>query len=199
MVETWLENLETPVAIESHEIVFECGDGYSPTRPLSAALEAHGYIAFADTNAPDGQLWTPKKKFNGQDLVMAPFYLVWNDETKKKAASRPWPHNLLRLKIVPSAKRYASLAPRNKNHTEGFQLFKKHCIVCHALDGTGGTMGPELHSPRNVTTYWKKDQLIPFIRNPASFRKQAKMPSMAHIGDVGIAKIIAYLENLTAE
>jgi uncharacterized protein (TIGR03792 family) len=79
VVETWLENLETPVATESHEIVFECGDGYSPTRPLSEALETHGYIAFADTNAPDGQSWTPKKKFSGQDLVMAPFYLVWND------------------------------------------------------------------------------------------------------------------------
>ncbi|MFT4639418.1 MAG: cytochrome c2 [Verrucomicrobiales bacterium] len=68
-------------------------------------------------------------------------------------------------------------------HRKGFDLFRKNCMVCHAIDGSGGTMGPELHSPRNVTEYWKEEMIPAFVKKPQSFRHNAKMPPMGHLGD----------------
>jgi cytochrome c2 len=39
-------------------------------------------------------------------------------------------------------------------------------------------MGPELNYPKSVTEYWKENELVDYIVNPASFRNKVKMPTL---------------------
>jgi cytochrome c2 len=81
----------------------------------------------------------------------------------------------------------------------GYSHFKVHCLKCHSVAGVGGKVGPELHSPQNVTTYWRKEKLEAWILNPASFRVPNGMPPLApaHPNRAVLAReIVAYLSSL---
>ena len=184
---------------EEWEIVFECEDGYAPSTSLERALSEKAYLAFADREAPEGQAFVPKKKGNGDTVTFAPFYGVWTFKDAKAANQGPWPYNLTKLKLVPKAKRYQSLKPKDAQHEAGFQLYREHCIRCHAIGGIGGVLGPELHEPRNVTEYWKAEPLAAFILNPQATRTGSKMPPMSYLGEDKVAQIIDYLEALAQQ
>ncbi len=59
-------------------------------------------------------------------------------------------------------------------------------------------MGPELNYPKNVTEYWKPDQLKLFIKNPADFRHDSKMPRL-ELQDDQIDLILEYLTFMAAQ
>jgi len=197
ILEKWLVGENYPS--EDWELVFECQDGYAPTTSLTRARSGDAYLAFADVDTPDGAAWTPTTKGNGDRITFAPFYGVWTTADRTEAKKGPWPYNLVKLRLVPSAARYQDIKPKDAEHLPGFQLFREHCLRCHALKSIGGTMGPELHTPRNITEYWKQDQLAEFIKSPQAFRTGSKMPPMAFLGDAKIASIVGYLEALAKQ
>ncbi|MEM7383586.1 MAG: TIGR03792 family protein [Verrucomicrobiota bacterium] len=178
----------------SWDVMFECEDGYAPTASLVAALSPTAHVAIADLDARDGEHWV--QKGNGKPLVFAPAYLVWSDPDKATAKKRPWPYALARIRVVPSLARDPFLRPADEAHERGFVLFRDQCLKCHALSGIGGTMGPELHGAKNITEYWKVDQLVPFIRHPQRFRSTSRMPAMTHLGVEEVEAIVAYLQSL---
>ena len=188
VIDKWLEGKEE--ASDAWEIVFECQDGYAPTTSLKNALSGDAYLAFEDVDATGGQAWIPKAKSNGNAITFAPFYGVWTTADPTKAKSMPWPYNLTKLRLVPSAQRYQHLKPNDSSHLSGFNLYREHCLRCHTINGTGGIMGPELHAPRNITEYWKEGQVAEFIKNPQAFRQGSKMPPMAYLGDKKIQRIV---------
>jgi cytochrome c2 len=76
-----------------------------------------------------------------------------------------------------------------------------HCLKCHSISGVGGKVGPELHHPKNVTTYWRPGKLEAWILSPASFRVPNGMPPIAptHPDRATLAReIVAYLSSLPA-
>lgn len=53
-------------------------------------------------------------------------------------------------------------------------------------------MESELNVPKNVKEYWKENDLEAFIKYPASYRKNVKMPTIT-ISKKEVSEIVYYL------
>lgn len=165
------------IDIKNTKIVFECIDGYKPEMRLDLFLNANPYLAFEDLDAPKGTKWEAIVK-NGNEMNAAPFYIVYPSVSEKDSRYK-WPYNLVKIALEPLNMSTKELFPiNNKKLESGYTLFKNQCITCHSLNGIGGTMGPELNYPKSVTEYWKENELVNYIVNPASFRNKVKMPTL---------------------
>jgi len=177
------------------KIVFECIDGYKPEMPLDLFLKAKPYLAFKDIDAPKGSKWEKIHK-NGNEMSADPFYIVYESVSEKDIRYK-WPYNLVKIHLEPLNKSTKELFPiKNKELESGYTLFKNYCITCHSLNGIGGKMGPELNYPKSVTEYWKEDQLVDYIVNPASFRDKVKMPTLG-ISKQQSQEIVDYLKYMS--
>ncbi len=179
------------------QIVFECEDGYSPSMPLSMVLGKHAYLAVSDADAPAGQDWIVAEK-NGETKKVAPFYVVYTD-VPASAHDYKWPYNLVRISLVSTQKEYAAIYPHNDDTmVRGFGLFQRNCGICHALNGVGGQMGPELNYPKSVMEYWRSPADIKaFVKAPTSYRHNSKMPAVTYLSDNELDEIIRYLQYMT--
>lgn len=167
----------TKIDPKNTKIVFECVDGYKPEMPLELFLNTNPYLAFEDVDAPKGTKWEPIIK-DGNEMNAEPFYIVYPSVSEKDSRYK-WPYNLVKIYLEPLNKSTLELFPlKNKKLQSGYTLFKNQCLTCHSINGIGGTMGPELNYPKSVTEYWKENELVDYIVNPASFRNKVKMPTL---------------------
>lgn len=167
----------TKIDPKNIKIVFECVDGYKPEMSLELFLNANPYLAFEDVDAPKGTKWEPIIK-DGNEMNAEPFYIVYPSVSEKDSRYK-WPYNLVKIYLEPLNKSTLELFPlKNKKLQSGYILFKNQCLTCHSINGIGGTMGPELNYPKSVTEYWKENELVDYIVNPASFRNKVKMPTL---------------------
>ncbi|NJL74598.1 MAG: c-type cytochrome [Saprospiraceae bacterium] len=153
-------------------LVFECTDGYQPTMPISLAMNYPAYVVFQDEDAEVGKQWL--------DSVVgkfAPYYLVWQvDSVVSKGL--PNPYGLVRMSFQSFETQYANAYPKGDDLAlAGFEVYKKHCIKCHSINKAGGNVGPELNYPKNITEYWRKEDMWNFIQHPQSYRYNSKMPA----------------------
>ena len=103
----------------------------------------------------------------------------------------------MRIYLEPLNKSTIELFPlKNRKLESGYTLFKNQCLTCHAINGIGGTMGPELNYPKSVTEYWKEKELVEYIVNPASFRNKVKMPTLG-ISKQQSQQIVDYLKYMS--
>jgi cytochrome c2 len=178
-----LIELAGPIPTELNEISFTAKDGYSPSIPLKELLTQNGIVAFNLSPATQ----------NGKKLDLNPFYVVWeNDESVPEYFPRPY--QLTKIEFQKFSDKFKAIYAESEK--EGFQLFRTHCFKCHAINGTGGTMGPELNSPNNVLEYWDKSKLKNFIKDPNQFRANSKMPRVPDITDKDIDLILAYFDEM---
>jgi cytochrome c2 len=172
------------------KIVFECMDGYKPEMPLALFLASKPYLAFRDVDAKRTD-WEPISK-NGNKMDAAPFYLVYTDAPANDDHYK-WPYNLIKIHLEPIDKSKTALYPKDPSKVAGYTLFQNQCITCHAINGIGGEMGPELNYPKSVTEYWIEAELVNYIINPASFRNKVKMPTLG-ITKQQSQEIVGYLK-----
>lgn len=185
----------TKIDPKNTKIVFECIDGYKPEMPLELFLNAKPFLAFQDVDAPKGSKWEPIVK-DGNEMNAEPFYIVYPSDSEKDSRYK-WPYNLVKIYLEPLNKSTLELYPlKNRKLETGYNLFQKHCITCHAINGIGGTMGPELNYPKSVTEYWKENELVNYIVNPASFRNKVKMPTLG-ITKQQSQEIVDYLKYMS--
>jgi cytochrome c1 len=78
----------------------------------------------------------------------------------------------------------------------GFDVFRAKCIVCHSVNGAGGTLGPELNLPHSVTNYWKESYLKRFIREPSSVRARSRMPPVPDLSASDVDDVVIYLKSI---
>ena len=76
---------------------------------------------------------------------------------------------------------------------KGRAAFESRCSTCHAVNGIGGEVGPELNFPQSVTEYWKEEGLRQVMKDPSMLRYNSKMPAF-HLKDEDIESILAYLK-----
>lgn len=176
------------------EVVFTCSDGYSSVILLSEVLASEGWIAVADLEAPEGSDWLPIKKGNAIKDP-APYAIVWSGG--KPRGRGDWPYAVTQISLLPRDEFYQAAAPDHApTHRTGFQLFRRNCMSCHAINGVGGKLGVELNAPRSVTTYWKEADLRGFIRQPTNYRHNSKMPAQSQLSEEQLDAIIGYLKSM---
>ena len=186
------ENLQRQLVSENQDnlvLIFHCTDGYRPHMLLSQVMSSNGYLAYEDTNAPEGKAWA-----DSLTSRFPPFYLVWpHAEKEDKSFARPY--GLERIEFRSYEEEFEAALPPKEALSEGFKLFSRTCMRCHSLNKVGGKMAPEFNYPKNITEYWKKEDIWAFIQDPKSFRFNSKMPPM-NINREQFEKIYAYLKGM---
>jgi mono/diheme cytochrome c family protein len=81
-----------------------------------------------------------------------------------------------------------------RQESEGHKVFlAQHCNTCHAIQGSGGTLGPDLtHEGSRQTGAWILDQL----NNPTSHKADSVMPSFAQLPGQEKEELAGYLVGL---
>lgn len=183
-------------------VKFVAKDGYAPVIPM-ASIKAHtGLIAVSEEGRQD---FSPLPRSNGETVNPGPFFLVWEnieDAGAKTDDWLSWPWQLVRVELTSLATEYPNSSPPKESDEkvrQGFLAFRQHCMKCHAINGDGGDLAPELNYPVNVTEYRQPQWLARFIENPQSVRADSKMvPFYRDVQNrkMLIEAIIAYLKSM---
>ncbi len=177
-------------------VVFSAKDGYTVSMNYPEAIRHQGFLAYKDLSIKDTDWQT--FKFGHEEMTPAPFYLIWTDPEADKW-HYPWPFQLTTISLQPVEQFFAPIAPRQKDELlqQGFTLFSQYCIRCHAMNGTGGKVGPDLNSPQNISELYPKNTLIQLIARNRSLRPESKMPDFHNILSTRqISYIIDYLKSM---
>lgn len=187
-----------PADLKQAVIVFTAADGYKVTMAYPDALEEQGYLAFKDLSAQNTD-WIAFK-FGKEQLTPAPFYLVWSKSGIDKWRY-PWPFQLTIISIQPARSFFENAAPISANTatTEGFALFSRYCIRCHSVNSSGGSVGPELNVPQNITELFDEKTLKGLILNAPAYRHKTKMPVFNKLlNEQQVDSILSYLKSMKA-
>ncbi len=186
--------LAGPIPTDLDEITFEASDGYAPSINVKEAFATNALVAFQEKGLKNN---FSKAQSNSKVVDLRPYYLVW-EGGEKVPHYYPRPYQMVKIELVKFKEKFKNLYPDALDSAEqakkGFLLFKGECFRCHSINGTGGTLGPELNSPNNVTDYWVNDKLKGFIKDATAFRANSKMPSFKDMSDESIEQILSYLK-----
>jgi mono/diheme cytochrome c family protein len=180
-------------------------DGY--TRPAAGALLASegAWLAFADADVSTGVPgagdfapgWEP---IDRRQVEPAPFYLIWSGAGRNDPHRHPWPYQLVQIEVAPLARLFPHVVPPRAEPgsavATGFAIFRSQCIACHAINGEGGKVGPDLNIPRSIVEYRPVEQIKAYIRNPQSFR-YTTMPAHESLSDAELDAVIAYFRAMS--
>ena len=171
-------------------------DGY--TRPVSGRtlLEPGGYVAFGETDRldrSDGD--RPFSPIDRRQVDPAPFYLVWTGPSQGDPHDTPWPYQLARIEVAPFSEAFPATVPTGLPEIDpgwrGYALFQEACASCHAINGQGGRVGPDLNVPRSIVEYRPLEQIKAYVQDPASFR-YTSMPPHPGLSPGDLDALIAY-------
>ncbi|MEM9174805.1 MAG: cytochrome c [Myxococcota bacterium] len=177
-------------------------DGY--TRPVSGRtlLEAGGYVAFGETarleDPARGAAFSP---IDRRQVDPAPFYMIWRGPDQADPHETPWPYQLARIEVAPFEAAFPATVPDGLADEDpgwvGYRRFQRACASCHAINGQGGRVGPELNVPRSIVEYRPVAQIKAYIKNPASFR-YTSMPAHPDLSEADLDALIAYFSAMRA-
>ena len=189
-----------PVAeLTGRDVVFRASDGYAKPTPGSRLAEPGGWLAFSDaslgTVASPG--WNP---IDRRQVDPGPFYVVWSGAVQRDTHRYPWPYELVQIEVASLAAKYPHTVPTGSATDSparaGYEIFKSDCIACHAINGEGGKLGPDLNVPRSIVEYRPEAQIKEYVRDPASFR-YGSMPAHPYLSDAQLDDLIAYFRAMS--
>ena len=191
----------------SEELLFTCADGYQPSLPRERFEEYESYLAF---DIKGIKKFAIRNVTEGNKLIsLSPYYLIWNNRSLPALQMGDggfWPYQLVGVDLIQFVDRFPKLAPpenSSKKIQSGFLHFRKNCLQCHALNGEGGHIGPELNYPVNVTEFYDLKFLKRWIMDPPSIRWKTAMPPFHSATEKDqkrieqiVDEIIAYLQSM---
>ncbi len=172
-------------------------DGYTQTATIEKLRDRGAHLAFEDLSNPAGEGWEP---IDRRQVDPGPYYLVWTGSGQQNLHQFPWPYQLTEIDIAPFEREYPHTLPTGLTPDApawtGFSIFRTQCAICHAINGEGGRIGPELNVPRSIVEYRPAPQIRDYIRDPGSFR-HTSMPSHRHLDDAQLDALIAYFRAMS--
>lgn len=75
----------------------------------------------------------------------------------------------------------------------GDQIFKQKCAMCHAVNGKGGKIGPEL---TKIASSMNEKAIKAQIENPKKRSPSTKMPSFNTLPKADLDALLGYLKTL---
>jgi mono/diheme cytochrome c family protein len=176
-------------ALREESFVLRALDGYAVPIDGSRLLEGGAYLAFDDVDVPGFAPIGP------QQVSPAPTYLVWTGATQTNLDTHPRPWQLAAIEIAPFASLYPHTVPNGEaaqsDAMRGFEVFRDHCLKCHAINREGGRVGPELNVPQSIVEYRPVEQIRAYIKDPTQFRYGA-MPAHPQLTESDLDHLIAY-------
>lgn len=188
-----------PAELSSADVVFRASDGYAKPAPGARLAEDGGWLAYSDAELDGGgaPAWAP---IDRRQVDPGPFYVVWSNPGQQDAHRYPWPYELVEIEVASLAERWPHTVPTGAAEGSparaGYEIFKAECIACHAVNGEGGRIGPDLNVPRSIVEYRPEEQIRAYVRNPQSFR-YGSMPSHEHLGDRDLDALVAYFRAMS--
>ena len=175
------------------EVFFDALDGYRSHAPVSVLMNDGGMIAFADADSP---YW---EKTPGKGVEPGPFYLFWTGSAQTKKNGYPWPWQITGVKMAVLEDEYPKALPKGaapgSAAVRGWNIFRKSCISCHAVNGAGADVGPDLNEPRGITSYHNKKYLKAYILQPSAFR-HTKMPDFGELTPDDLNDLMSYFDHM---
>lgn len=185
------------------QLLLVCSDGYSIPFDSSVLLgnEWQGLLALRDTAASGDNYFVPLDH-GGEKVDLAPFYLVWSPHpaasgnSATTAAELPWPYQLTEIRRLQPAD-YQSAMPAATAPAavqEGFELYFRHCIKCHSVNGSGGTLGPALDAEHGLADVLAQSNVRELILQISKYVPASKMPDFDDtLSEQGVDAVLAYL------
>jgi mono/diheme cytochrome c family protein len=180
----------------AQDVLLRALDGYTRASDGAVLLEPGGYVAFADADRPAGGF----DPIDYRQADPAPFYLVWKGAGESDVVRYPWPYQLAEIAVVRVEDRFPHALPPGAQAgsaaARGFAVFRRSCLQCHAINGDGGRVGPELNVPQSIVEYRPEAQLRAFIRYPGQFR-YTQMPANPQLSDADLDALLAYFRHMS--
>jgi mono/diheme cytochrome c family protein len=174
------------------DIAFIASDGYEAVSSLGKLQEDGGFLAFRDLDRNTG--WEP---IGDKKVDPAPFFLIWTGKTQTPKAAYPWPWQVVALDLLRFEDQYPAVVPKgapiDSSAYRGFELFRTHCLRCHAMDQNGGKLGPDLNAPQSIAAYRSKHMIKEFIKQPSKYR-YSQMPDNPDLSDRNLEDLYQYFQ-----
>lgn len=177
-------------------------DGY--TRPVQGRelLEPGGYLAYGEPDRLPARAGRSRfAPIDRRQVDPAPFYMVWTGVDRGDPHETPWPYQLARVEIAPFEQAFPKTVPRGLAKGDpgwrGYAIFQRACASCHAINGEGGKIGPDLNVPRSIVDYRPIPQIRAYVRDPGTFR-YTSMPAHPNFTEDDLDALIAYFSAMSA-
>lgn len=154
-------------------VEFRALDGFVARITIERFDTDAAFLAFARA---DGAPFTVDNLGQNQTGVpLGPWYLIWDNIANPelvRAGASAWPYQVAEITPV----RRADTIPMLPGLERAAELTREKCLVCHQLNGTGGTKA-EGNLARMVKA-WDEEDFMDLVLTPAAQREGSTMPAL---------------------
>ena len=184
-------------SLAQESLLLRARDGYTRPAAGSVVVDRRAYLAFGEPG-----LEAPRfRPIDRRQIDPSPFYLVWAGVEHGDPHAHPWPYQLDTIEIASFESAFPHTEPKGLAKSDagwrGYALFQESCSACHAINGEGGKVGPDLNFPRSIVEYRPLAQIRGYIRNPEETRFTS-MPAHLQLSDADLDALIAYFKAMSA-
>lgn len=187
-------------SLAGESVLLRARDGYTRSAAGADLADAHAFLAFGEVGLDEEDGAGRFSPIDRRQVDPAPFYLVWTDVARGDPHEHPWPYQLVTIEVARFEEAFPHTVPRDLPGSDpgwrGYALFQASCSACHAINGEGGKVGPDLNVPRSIVEYRPIPQIRAYVRDPQATR-YTSMPAHPGLSDADLDALIAYFEAMS--